>query len=82
MKVSKGPKVHSNELVSVAIRPQVHVIGGRCDQFFAMTGLMGHYRKIDNSRRRQSEPGNTVADAARISRKVSPGSRNGAPTSS
>jgi hypothetical protein len=28
VKVSKGPKVHSNELVSVAIRPQVHVIGG------------------------------------------------------
>jgi hypothetical protein len=28
VKVSKGPKVHSSELVSVAIRPQVHVIGG------------------------------------------------------
>jgi hypothetical protein len=28
VKVSKGPKVHGNELVSVAIRPEVHVIGG------------------------------------------------------
>ncbi len=27
VKVSKGPKVHSNELVSVAIRPHVRVIG-------------------------------------------------------
>jgi hypothetical protein len=28
VKISKGPKVQSNELVAVAIRPQVHVIGG------------------------------------------------------
>src|SRR3974390_1566346 len=28
VKVSKGPKVHSSELVSVAIRPKVHVVGG------------------------------------------------------
>jgi hypothetical protein len=28
VKVSKGPKVHSSELVSVAIRPDVHVVGG------------------------------------------------------
>jgi hypothetical protein len=27
VKVSKGPKVHSSELVSVAIRPDVHVVG-------------------------------------------------------
>jgi hypothetical protein len=28
VKVSKGPKVHSSELVSVAIRPDVQVVGG------------------------------------------------------
>jgi len=28
VKVSKGPKVHSSELVAVAIRPDVHVVGG------------------------------------------------------
>ena len=28
VKVSKGPKVHPAELVSVAIRPDVHVVGG------------------------------------------------------
>ena len=28
VKISKGPKVHSSELVSVAIRPDVHVVGG------------------------------------------------------
>ena len=28
VQVSKGPKVHSSELISVAIRPQVHVVGG------------------------------------------------------
>src|SRR2546422_5739913 len=28
VKVSRGPKVHSSELVSVAIRPDVHVVGG------------------------------------------------------
>jgi hypothetical protein len=28
VKVSKGPKVHSSELVSVAIRPDVHVVSG------------------------------------------------------
>src|SRR5437667_6744366 len=28
VKVSKGPKVHSSDLVSVAIRPNVHVVGG------------------------------------------------------
>jgi hypothetical protein len=28
VKISKGPKVHSNELVSVAIRPELRVIGG------------------------------------------------------
>ena len=28
VKVSKGPKVHSAELVSVAIRPDVHVVSG------------------------------------------------------
>lgn len=27
VKVSKGPKVHSSELLSVAIRPDVHVVG-------------------------------------------------------
>src|ERR1017187_1977012 len=27
VKVSNGPKVHSSELVSVAIRPDVHVVG-------------------------------------------------------
>jgi hypothetical protein len=27
VKVSKGPKVHTSELVSVAIRPDVHVVG-------------------------------------------------------
>lgn len=29
VKVSKGPKVHSSELVSVAIRPEVHVVSGK-----------------------------------------------------
>jgi hypothetical protein len=29
VKVSKGPKVHSSELVSVAIRPDVQVVGGK-----------------------------------------------------
>jgi hypothetical protein len=29
VKVSRGPKVHSSELVSVAIRPDVHVVGGK-----------------------------------------------------
>ena len=28
VKVSKGPNVHSSELVSVAIRPDVHVVSG------------------------------------------------------
>jgi hypothetical protein len=28
VKVSRGPKVHSSELISVAIRPDVHVVGG------------------------------------------------------
>jgi hypothetical protein len=28
VKVSPGPKVHSSALVSVAIRPDVHVVGG------------------------------------------------------
>jgi len=28
VKVSKGPKVHSSELVSVAIRPDVHLVSG------------------------------------------------------
>ena len=28
VKVSQGPKVHSSELVSVALRPDVHVVGG------------------------------------------------------
>jgi len=28
VKVSKGPKVHPEELISVAIRPNVHVEGG------------------------------------------------------
>ena len=28
VKVSKGPKVHPAELISVAIRPGVHVVGG------------------------------------------------------
>ncbi len=28
VKVSQGPKVHSNDLVSVAIRPDVRVVGG------------------------------------------------------
>ena len=28
VKVSRGPKVHASELVSVAVRPDVHVIGG------------------------------------------------------
>jgi hypothetical protein len=28
VKVSKGPKVHAAELISVAIRPDVHVVGG------------------------------------------------------
>jgi len=28
VKVSKGPKVHSSELVSVAIRPGIHVVSG------------------------------------------------------
>jgi len=28
VKVSKGPKVHPSELISVAIRPDVHVAGG------------------------------------------------------
>jgi hypothetical protein len=28
VKVSRSPKVHGSELVSVAIRPDVHVIGG------------------------------------------------------
>lgn len=28
VKVSQGPKVHPSEFVSVAIRPDVHVIGG------------------------------------------------------
>jgi hypothetical protein len=27
VKVSKGPKVHSSDLVTVAIRPDVHVVG-------------------------------------------------------
>jgi uncharacterized protein DUF4160 len=29
VKVSRGAKVHSSELVSVAIRPDVHVVGGK-----------------------------------------------------
>lgn len=29
VKVSRGPKVHSSELVSVAIRPEVHVVAGK-----------------------------------------------------
>jgi hypothetical protein len=28
VKVSKGPKVHPSELVSVAVRPDVHVVAG------------------------------------------------------
>lgn len=28
VKVSKGPKLHPSEMVSVAIRPNVHVVGG------------------------------------------------------
>ncbi|HTX33683.1 MAG TPA: hypothetical protein VME43_01630 [Bryobacteraceae bacterium] len=28
VKISKGPKVHASELVSVAIRPDVRVVGG------------------------------------------------------
>jgi len=28
VKVSRGPRVHSAELISVAIRPDVHVVGG------------------------------------------------------
>lgn len=28
VKVSKGPRVHPSELISVAIRPEVHVVGG------------------------------------------------------
>jgi len=28
VKVSKGPKVHPSQLISVAIRPDVHVVGG------------------------------------------------------
>lgn len=28
VKVSKGPKVHASELISVAIRPEVKVVGG------------------------------------------------------
>jgi len=28
IKVSQGPKVHSSDLISVAIRPDVHVVGG------------------------------------------------------
>jgi Domain of unknown function (DUF4160) len=28
VKVSRGPKVHSSELISVAIRPDVRVVGG------------------------------------------------------
>jgi hypothetical protein len=28
VKISKGPKVHPSELISVAIRPNVHVVGG------------------------------------------------------
>jgi hypothetical protein len=28
VKVSKGPKVHPSELISVALRPDVHVVGG------------------------------------------------------
>jgi len=31
VKVSQGPKIHSSELVSVAIRPDVHVVGGELD---------------------------------------------------
>jgi len=29
VKVSKGPKVHPSELISVAIRPDVHEVGSR-----------------------------------------------------
>src|SRR5450432_3222258 len=29
VKVSRGPRVQSSELVSVAIRPDVHVVGGK-----------------------------------------------------
>ncbi len=29
VKVSRDPRVHSSELVSVAIRPDVHVVGGK-----------------------------------------------------
>jgi hypothetical protein len=29
VKVSKGPKAHPEELISVALRPDVHVVGGR-----------------------------------------------------
>ena len=29
VKVSRGPKVHASELISVAIRPSVHEVGGR-----------------------------------------------------
>ena len=28
VKVSKGPKVHPSELVSIAVRPDIHVVGG------------------------------------------------------
>jgi hypothetical protein len=28
VKVSKGPKVHPSDLISVAVRPDVHVVGG------------------------------------------------------
>ena len=28
VKVSKGPKVHASELISVAVRPEVQVVGG------------------------------------------------------
>ena len=28
IKISKGPKVHPSELISVTVRPEVHVVGG------------------------------------------------------
>jgi hypothetical protein len=28
VKISRGPKVHPSELISVALRPDVHVVGG------------------------------------------------------
>ncbi len=28
VKVSQGPKVHSSDLVSVALRPDIHLVGG------------------------------------------------------